>query len=115
SLRPVRRTLDLGRPDPRARAIRPGHGSGWGASQASRSGRRGHGGAQRPGRSARAAVDRSRPFRRLRAGPGAAVPGGLSDQPEHGGMTGFDFYRDPLGAMKPGMTFEEVYRAGVAS
>ena len=29
-------------------------------------------------------------------------------------MTGFDFYRDPLGAMKPGMTFEEVYKAAVA-
>jgi cytochrome c peroxidase len=39
----------------------------------------------------------------------------LSDQPEHGGMTGFDFYRDPLGAMKPGMTFEEVYKAAVAN
>jgi hypothetical protein len=30
----------------------------------------------------------------------------LSDQPEHGGMTGFDFYRDPLGATKPGMTLK---------
>ena len=30
-------------------------------------------------------------------------------------MPGFDFYRDPLGAMKPGMTFEEVYKAGVAA
>jgi hypothetical protein len=39
----------------------------------------------------------------------------LSDQPEHGGMTGFDFYRDRLGAMKPGMTFEEVYKAAVAN
>ena len=29
-------------------------------------------------------------------------------------MTWFDFYRDPLGAMKPGMTFEDVYKAGVA-
>ena len=27
-------------------------------------------------------------------------------------MLGFDFYRDPLGAMKPGMTFEDVYKAG---
>ncbi len=39
----------------------------------------------------------------------------LIDQPEQGGMTGFDFYRDPLGAMKPGMTFEEVYKAAVAA
>jgi cytochrome c peroxidase len=39
----------------------------------------------------------------------------LGDQPEHGGMTGFDFYRDPLGAMKPGTTFEEIYQSGVAN
>ena len=39
----------------------------------------------------------------------------LVDQPEHGGMTGFDFYRDPLGAMNPGTTFEEIYKAGVAN
>jgi cytochrome c peroxidase len=39
----------------------------------------------------------------------------LVNQPEKGGMTGFDFYRDPLGAMKPGMTFEEVYTAAVAA
>jgi cytochrome c peroxidase len=38
----------------------------------------------------------------------------LANQPEHGGMTGFDFYRDPLGATKPGTTFEDVYKAGVA-
>ncbi len=30
-------------------------------------------------------------------------------------MTGFDFYRDPLGAMKPGTTFEEIYKADVAN
>jgi cytochrome c peroxidase len=49
--------------------------------------------------------------------PGRAMPssGALADQPEHGGMTGFDFYRDPLGAMHPGTTFEEIYRAAVAS
>ncbi len=39
----------------------------------------------------------------------------LVDQPEHGGMTGFDFYRDPLGAMSPGTTFEDIYKAGVAN
>ena len=30
-------------------------------------------------------------------------------------MLGFDFYRDPLGAMKPGMTFKDFYKAGVAN
>jgi cytochrome c peroxidase len=39
----------------------------------------------------------------------------LVNQPEQGGMNGFDFYRDPLGAMKPGMTFEEIYAAAVAA
>jgi cytochrome c peroxidase len=49
--------------------------------------------------------------------PSKATPSseGLIDQPERGGMTGFDFYRDPLGAMKPGTTFEEVYKAAVAN
>jgi cytochrome c peroxidase len=37
----------------------------------------------------------------------------LTDQPDHGGMYGFDFYRDPLGAMRPGMTFDDIYKAGV--
>jgi cytochrome c peroxidase len=48
--------------------------------------------------------------------PSKAVPSSeaLADQPEHGGMNGFDFYRDPLGALKPGMTFEDIYKAGVA-
>jgi cytochrome c peroxidase len=34
----------------------------------------------------------------------------LTDQTDKGQMNGFDFYRDPLGAMKPGMTFEEGFR-----
>ncbi len=34
----------------------------------------------------------------------------LADQPDHGGMIGFDFYKDPLGAMKPGLSFDELYR-----
>jgi cytochrome c peroxidase len=44
--------------------------------------------------------------------PNKAVPSSeaLADQPDHGGMIGFDFYRDPLGAMKPGLTFDELYR-----
>lgn len=47
--------------------------------------------------------------------PGKALPTtkALADQPEEGGMHGFDFYRDPLGASEPGMTFDEVYKAAV--
>ena len=30
-------------------------------------------------------------------------------------MRGFDFYRDGLGATRPGMTFDDFYRAGVAN
>ena len=30
-------------------------------------------------------------------------------------MNGFDFYRDLLGATRPGMTFDDFYRAGVAN
>lgn len=47
--------------------------------------------------------------------PGKAPPvtKDLSDQQDEGEMRGFDFYRDPLGAMKPGMKFEDVYKAGV--
>lgn len=35
----------------------------------------------------------------------------LSDQADEGQMLGFDFYRDPLGATKPGLRFEDVYKA----
>jgi cytochrome c peroxidase len=38
----------------------------------------------------------------------------LVHQQDRGEMLGFDFYRDPLGATKPGMTFEDFYKAGVA-
>lgn len=38
----------------------------------------------------------------------------FTNQPEKGKITGFDFYRDPLNAKKPMMTFEEVYKADVA-
>ncbi|HZY88688.1 MAG TPA: hypothetical protein VFE78_27945, partial [Gemmataceae bacterium] len=49
--------------------------------------------------------------------PNKALPitAALADQTDHGQMLGFDFYRDPLGAMKPGTTFEDVYKAGVAA
>jgi cytochrome c peroxidase len=69
-------------------------------------------------------VSASRPEQRKTAydlsdifAPGRAMPisGALADQPEHGAMSGFDFYRDPLGAMRPGTTFEEIYTAAVAS
>lgn len=39
----------------------------------------------------------------------------LVDQQDGGQFLGFDFYTDPLGAMKPGMTFEDVYKALVAN
>ena len=39
----------------------------------------------------------------------------LFDQQDRGQMLGFDFYRDPLGAMKPGMTFEDFFKTGVAN
>ena len=49
--------------------------------------------------------------------PSNAVPSSeaLTNQPDHGQMLGFDFYKDPLGATRPGMTFEDFYRAGVAN
>jgi cytochrome c peroxidase len=48
--------------------------------------------------------------------PSKALPTtqGLVNQTDEGQMLGFDFYRDPLGAMKPGTTFEDIYKAGVA-
>ena len=40
----------------------------------------------------------------------------LTDQTDRGARSnGFDFYRDPLGASRPGMTFDDFYRAGVAN
>jgi cytochrome c peroxidase len=52
--------------------------------------------------------DRSDVFAPSKAEPSSEA---LVDQPEHGRFTGFDFYKDPLGAMKPGMTFEEAFKA----
>ena len=57
------------------------------------------------------AHDLSDIFAAGKASPSSAA---LVDQPEQGGMTGFDFYRDPLGAKKPGTTFEEIFKAAVA-
>src|ERR1700730_5216423 len=49
--------------------------------------------------------------------PSNALPSSeaLIDQQDRGQILGFDFYRDPLGAMKPGMTFEDFFKAGVAN
>jgi cytochrome c peroxidase len=49
--------------------------------------------------------------------PGKALPSSeaLVNQADQGRYLGFDAYRDPLGAMKPGTTFEELYRAAVAA
>jgi hypothetical protein len=49
--------------------------------------------------------------------PSNAVPSSeaLTNQTDGGEMRGFDFYRDPLGATRPGMTFDDFYRAGVAN
>jgi hypothetical protein len=39
----------------------------------------------------------------------------LANQADQGRFLGFDLYRDPVGAMKPGTTFEDVYKALVAA
>jgi cytochrome c peroxidase len=39
----------------------------------------------------------------------------LTKQTDHGQFRGFDLYKDSIGAMKPGMTFDEVYKALVAA
>ncbi|HVU88207.1 MAG TPA: cytochrome B6 [Pirellulales bacterium] len=48
------------------------------------------------------------------ASPALPTSKAAADQQDQGRMIGFDFYREPLGAMKPGTTFEDVYKAGVA-
>ena len=55
----------------------------------------------------RSAHDRSDIFAPERALPTSEA---LVNQAQQGNMRGFDFYRDPLGAMKPGMTFDEVFK-----
>ena len=48
---------------------------------------------------------------------GNAVPSSeaLTNQTDRGQMNGFDFYRDLLGATRPAMTFDDLYRASVAN
>jgi hypothetical protein len=49
--------------------------------------------------------------------PRRALPSSeaLVNQADKGRYLGFDAYRDPLGSMKPGTTFEELYRPAVAA
>ena len=39
----------------------------------------------------------------------------FKNQPDEGKILGFDFFRDPLNAKKPMMTFQEIYKADVAA
>jgi cytochrome c peroxidase len=55
--------------------------------------------------------DRSDVFQAAKA---PALTPALNDQPKGGDITGFDFYRDPLNADKPMMTFAEVMRQDIA-
>jgi len=56
------------------------------------------------------AHDKSDIFSAKKAPP---IDPALKDQPKGGEITGFDFYRDPLNAEKPFMTFEEVMKKDV--
>jgi cytochrome c peroxidase len=55
--------------------------------------------------------DRSGVFDDKNARPSSTA---FEDQPDKGKILGFDFYRDPLNAEKPMMTFEEIMKADVA-
>ncbi len=61
---------------------------------------------------ARTGHDRSGAFAATNAKPISPALGG---QPDKGGIPGFDFYRDPLNAKHPMMTFEEAMKADVAA
>lgn len=56
--------------------------------------------------------DRSGVFSAQNASPSSAAFG---NQPDHGRVLGFDFYRDPLNAKKPMQTFEETMKADMAA
>jgi cytochrome c peroxidase len=49
--------------------------------------------------------------------PSKALPTteALTNQTDQGRFVGFDLYKDPVGALKPGMTFEDVYKDLVAA
>jgi cytochrome c peroxidase len=55
--------------------------------------------------------DSSDIFKATNAEPASTA---FADQPDQGKILGFDFYRDPLDAKKPMMTFEEAYKMDVA-
>jgi len=55
--------------------------------------------------------DQSDLFSATKADPSSTA---FTRQPDQGKMLGFDFYKDPLNAKKPMMTFEEIYQADVA-
>jgi cytochrome c peroxidase len=88
----------------------------------------GHEGEARPDAIAEAQISRETPIERpeqrktphdlsdiFKSNNASPSSEALINQQDHGEMPGFDFYRDPLGAMKPGMTFEDIYKAGVAN
>ncbi len=56
--------------------------------------------------------DRSPAFKAREAPP---IDSALKEQPSQGKMTGFDFYKDPLNAPKPGTTFAEIMKAESAA
>ncbi len=66
--------------------------------------------AERP-EQAKSAHDLSDRFAAQKASPSSS---GFKGQPDEGAITGFDFYRDPLDAKRPMITFEEIMRADVA-
>jgi cytochrome c peroxidase len=60
----------------------------------------------------KSAHDTSNVFEAKNAQPSSPA---LAAQPEHGGMPGFDPYRDPIDSARPMMTFDEIYKAAVAA
>jgi cytochrome c peroxidase len=56
--------------------------------------------------------DRAKTFAAPNATPSSPA---FTDQPDDGQIFGFDFYRDPLNAKKPMVTFKEVMQADVAA
>ncbi len=60
----------------------------------------------------KSAHDTSPQFDAANAQPSSTA---LAKQPDQGKALGFDFYRDPLDAKRPGQTFDEVMRADVAA
>lgn len=60
----------------------------------------------------KSAHDRADLYRAEKAVPSSLA---LAGQPDQGKMLGFDFYRDPLNARKPGQTFAEIMNADVAA